>query len=107
MSTSIYDLEAEQQGTRSRDGVIDITSAMMTMTASFAFCAIFMATVFSAFNTGWAFMFFVILRTMLVVGVMLLAASILAFLFDNPLVRRMNAVVLGMIMAFSLVFLNI
>jgi len=79
---------------------------MMTMTASFAFCAIFVATVLSGFNYSWGFLLFVMLRTLLVVSVMLLAASVLTHIFDSALVRRMNAVVLGMVLAFALIFMN-
>ncbi len=107
MSLYIYDLEAGQESTGAKENLITVTSAMVTMTASFVFCAFFVSTVLSGFTQGWAFMFFVIVRTMLIVGVMVLAASALSHIFDSAIVRRVNAAVLGMVLAFALVFFNL
>ena len=107
MGLSIYDQESAQEGSANKDTVIDVTSSMLTMTASFVFCAVFIAVMLNGSYVGWLYTFLSALKSVLLVGVMIFLASLIAHVFTTAMVRRINSMVLGMVMAFALIFFNI
>lgn len=107
MSLSIYEMESEQEGTSGRNPLIDITSAVVTMTASFIFCSFFVSLMLNGNYHGLAFILFTIIKGVLVVGVMLVLAALVAFLFQKAMTRRLNSMLLGIVLAFLMIFFNI
>ncbi len=107
MTLSIYELESAQEGSHNKDYTIDMASSMVTMVASFIFCAIFIAVVLNGGYVGWLYIFFSVLKAFLLVGVMVFLASVITHAFGTAVVRRINSMVLGMVIAFALIFFNI
>lgn len=107
MSFFVFDLESKQEGASQRSRLIDVTSCMVMMTVSFVFCAVFVATVLSATSLPGIAALFAFIKAFMFVGLMILASALISSVFDAVLVRRVNAMVLGMVLAFALVLFNL
>lgn len=107
MAFSIFELEARQEGDTHRSQIIDVTSCMLMMTLSFSFCAVFVSTVLGTMSLGALGAVLVITKAVFFAGVMVMASALLASVFKATLVRRLNAMVLGMFLAFGFVIFNL
>ncbi len=107
MTFFVFDLESKQEGASQRSRLIDVTSCMVMMTVSFVFCAVFVATVLGATTLPGFAAFFAFVKAFMFVGLMILASTLISTIFEAVLVRRVNAMVLGMVLAFALVLFNL
>ncbi len=107
MTLSIFELETQQEGSAQKSRIVDVTSCMVMMTASFVFCAVFVTTFLGMASVGGVQSFVFIMKAGVFVGIMILASALISRMFEAVLVRRVNAMVLGMVLAFALVLFNL
>lgn len=103
---SIYDMEASAgRNASSSDRVIFLAASVLTMTVGFVFCAAFVAVALQGEIVGWMYIVFSILKAILLVTVMVVTGSIIAYSFDNMIMRWMNSFLVGVVFAFAFIFL--
>lgn len=104
---SIYEMETEAESSVDQDKLVYTASSLFTMTIGYITCAALIAVAINGVTTGWFFIFLSILKAVLLSAVMVLTASIIARTFETSFMRRINSLVLGMILGCSLVFFNL
>lgn len=103
---SIYDTEAEiGPGAKGVDRLVFVAASVLTMTVGFVICAAFVAVALQGEIVGWLYILFSVLKAVLLVTVMIITGSIIAYAFDNMIVRWLNSFFVGVIFAFAFIFL--
>ena len=103
---SIYDMEAAiGRNASGTERVVFLAASVLTMTVGFVFAAVFVAVALQGELVGWMYIVFSILKALLLVTVMVLTGSIIAYSFENMVMRWMNSFLVGVVFAFAYIFL--
>lgn len=103
---SIYEQEAEiGRNAEGTDRVVFMAASVLTMTIGFVLCAAFVTVALQGQVVGWLYILFSILKAVLLVTVMVLTGSIIAYVFDSMVMRWLNSFFVGVIFAFAFIFL--
>lgn len=103
---SIYQTEAEiGRGATGVDRLVFLAASVLTMTVGFVLCAAFVAVALKGQVVGWLYILFSVLKAVLLVTVMVITGSVIAYVFDNMIIRWLNSFFVGVIFAFAFIFL--
>lgn len=103
---SIYEMEAAAgHNATSADRIVFLAASVLTMTIGFVLCVAFVTVALQGEVVGWMYILFSVLKALLLVCVMVISGSIIAYVFDNLFMRWINSFLVGVVFAFAFVYL--